>query len=64
MQVLFQILHMPRNAWRYSRHRPLEAFCYAGAVLLAAWLARLFLSIVALTLMVGALHSLINQESS
>ena len=62
MQVLYQIYLMPRNAWRYSCHYPLKAFCYAGAVLLAAWLARLFLSIVALTLMFGALHTLITRQ--
>lgn len=54
-------LKIPVNAWQYSQQKPLEAFLYAGAFLVAAFFARLVLAFLALVLMGGALYRLIRR---
>lgn len=50
-----------RRAWAYSQRRPVEAIVYAGAVLVAAYFARLLLAVLALALMIGALQKLLRE---
>ena len=54
----------PKVAWNFSQRYPLEAFCYGGLCIVFAWGAKIFLSILALALMSGAVYSLLNPDES
>lgn len=54
----FHIAGSPARAWYFAMRHPNRAFSYALVVLVAAWLSRLVLSIVALALIIGSLNKL------
>lgn len=53
-----QILWMPVRAWNYAMRHPERALLYSVIVIISAWFARLVLSLVALSLIVGSLYTL------
>lgn len=63
MTLWRRAMTIPLNAWRYSQQKPLEAFLYAGAFLVAAYFARVVLAFLALVMMGGALYRLIRRGS-
>ena len=59
--MLFKRLALaPKVAWEYSQRHPLEAFCYGALCIVFAWGAKIFLSILAMALMGGAISQLLN----
>lgn len=56
--MIRRLINAPVAAWHYAQRHPLEAFCYGALCLVFAWGARIFLSIIALALMAGAISHL------
>ena len=50
------------KAWQFSQKHPLEAFCWGGVCLLFAWGAKIYLSLLAFSLMARAVATLLGQK--
>lgn len=60
IRVLTRVTMAPKRAWEYAQREPLEAFCYGGLCVVFAWGAKIFLSILALVLMSGAIYQFLS----
>ena len=53
-----RLMMIPVRAWEYSMRHPEKAFVYSFLLLIAAWLARLALSVLALILIISSLREI------